>query len=341
MRPHFLHVLAPFLSLVVGVAAARAAGEPLATLHEYVMGTMAEIRIHGAADPAGASAAAEAVMAELRALDRLMAVQRPDSDVSRMNRIAAGAAVPVDPRVLEVLRAALRMHDLTGGAFDVTVLPVVRAWGFDGAQPHRPTGALQRIAGSENIRIDEATGTVRFRDAATAVDLGGIAKGYALDRGRAVLRAAGVSSAYLDLGGQVATLGPAPDGGLWRIAIRHPRQPGALLGVVSLGEGSVSTSGDAERFVEDDEGRAGHVIDPRTGRPATRLVVATVVAASATTADALSTAALVMGGDDFLPLADRLGVEALLGTLVRPSEVRTTQTAGLRFEPAYNERDIL
>jgi thiamine biosynthesis lipoprotein len=322
------------LPFVVAAGSARGAGEPLAMLREHTMGTVAEIRVHGAADPAAAAAAAEAAMAELRAIDRLMAVQRGDSDVTRMNQIAARAAVPVDPRVREVLRVALRMHDLTGGAFDVTVLPVVQAWGFDGSQPHRPTGAVPRIAGSNSVRLDEVAGTVRFLDPATAVDLGGIAKGYALDRARAILRAAGVSSAYLDLGGQVATLGPAPDGGLWRIAIRHPRQPGALLGVVSLGEGSVSTSGDAERFVEDGEGRAGHVIDPRTGRPATRLVVATVVAVSATTADALSTAALVMGGDDFLPLASRLGVEALLGTLIRRSEVRTTQTAGLRFEPA-------
>jgi len=200
--------------------------------------------------------------------------------------------------------------------------------------PARPTGAVPRPAGFRTLRLDDAAGTVRFTDAAAGVDLGGIAKGYALDRARDVLRAAGVRSAWLDLGGEIATIGAPPDGGRWRIAVRHPRRAGAVLGILEMGEGAVSTSGDGERFVEDAAGRAGHIFDPRTGRPASALVTATVVASSATLADALSTAAVVMGDEAFERLARRLDVGAVLGELAPDAAVRVRVTPGLRFEPA-------
>ena len=214
------------------------------------------------------------------------------------------------------------------------VLPVVLAWGFEGSTPVRPAGAVSRPAGYRTLRLDEAAGTVRFGDVRTGVDLGGIAKGYALDRARDVLRAAGVRSAWLDLGGEIATIGTAPGGGRWRIAVRHPRRSDGVLGVVEIGEAAVSTSGDAERFVDDAVGHAGHVVDPHTGRPAHALVTATVVARSAMLADALSTAAVVMGDDAFEPLARRLDVGAVLGELVPAAGIRVRVTPGLRFEPA-------
>jgi thiamine biosynthesis lipoprotein len=329
-------VLALVAGLGVAVPATAAPGPdaPLASLREWVMGTMAELRVHAAADAPVARAALDRAMAEIRDVDRLMAVQRPDSDVSRANREAAERAVGVDPRVLEVLRTSMEVSRLTDGAFDVTVLPVVLAWGFTGSSPARPAGVVPRPAGYRTLRLDGAAGTVRFSDARTGIDLGGIAKGYALDRARDVLRAAGVRSAWLDLGGEIATIGTPPGGGRWRIAVRHPRRSDAVLGIVEVGEAAVSTSGDAERFVDDAAGRAGHIFDPHTGRPAQGLVTATVVAASATLADALSTAAVVMGDEAFERLARRLDVGAVLGELVPAAEIRVRVTPGLRFEPA-------
>jgi thiamine biosynthesis lipoprotein len=198
-------------------------------------------------------------------------------------------------------------------------------------------GTVSQPAGYRALAIDEAAGTIRLTAPNAGVDLGGIAKGYALDRAREVLRARGVRSAWIDLGGNVATLGLPPEGGRWRVGIRHPRHPGAVLGVIEVGEAGVSTSGDAERYVEDEQGRAGHVFDPRTGRPADRLVTATVVAGSAGLADALSTAAIVMGADAFVALAERLEVAAIVGALDPPNDIRLTMTPDLVFEPAAAE----
>jgi thiamine biosynthesis lipoprotein len=314
--------------------AGAASPVPAAAAREWTMGTIAEVRVYGVAEERAARRAVEAALAELRAVDRLMAVQRPESDVSRVNREAARHDVQVDRRVIEVVRAALEMSRLTSGAFDVTVLPAVLAWGFTGPTPHRPAVPARAAAGPAAVVVDERRGTIRFTTPDAGIDLGGIAKGYALDRARDVLRAHGIRAAWLDLGGNVATLGLPPGSAHWRVGIRHPRHEGMLLGVLELGEGAVSTSGDAERFVEDAEGRAGHVIDPRTGRPADRLVTATVLAPSAMLADALSTAAIVMGTRAFTPLARRLGVEAALGVLEAPDEVVLATTPGFAFEPA-------
>jgi thiamine biosynthesis lipoprotein ApbE len=290
-------ILKTIFSVAVVFATAGDALAVLASSSEYVMGTVAEIRIHDARDGAqGARAALEAAFAEIRAIDRLMAVQRPDSEVSRLNREAATHAVRVDPRVIEVLEASVAASRLTGGAFDVTVLPVVRAWGFTDGRPARPAaGAPATIAGWRSLALDPEHGTVAYRSLETAIDVGGIGKGYALDRARDRLHAHGVRSAWLDLGGQIATVGRPPDAPRWRIGIRHPRRAGALLGVVEIGEASVSTSGDDMQFAVADGRRWSHVIDPRTALPVTDMASATVIGASATMVDALSTAAVVLG----------------------------------------------
>ncbi|HWP66390.1 MAG TPA: FAD:protein FMN transferase [Candidatus Limnocylindria bacterium] len=324
--------------LLVLAARALAAPEPQAAAREWMMGTIADVRIYAAPNLGAARHALEAALAELRRIDRLMAIQRPESDVSRLNREGARGPVAVDRRVIEVVQRSIEVSRLTGGAFDVTVLPVVRAWGFDGPHPRRPATAPPRPAGYGALEVDEAAATIRFKAPDAGVDLGGIAKGYALDRAREVLRARGVRSAWIDLGGNVATLGLPPGAPRWRIGVRDPRRSGGILGVIETLEAAVSTSSDAERFVDDEAGRAGHVIDPRSGRPANALVTATVVAGSATLADALSTAAVVMGRERFVMLARRLDVEALLGSASTRGDLQLTSTPGLRFEPG-NSRE--
>jgi thiamine biosynthesis lipoprotein len=321
------------LGILVSLAAApsSAAPRPQAAAREWIMGTLADVRVYAAPDAATAHEAVQAALAELRTIDRLMAIQRPDSDVSRVNREGGAASVVVDRRVVDVVLRSLEVSRLTDGAFDVTVLPVVLAWGFDGPAPHRPAASPALPAGYRTLIVDQRAAAIRFAAPNAGIDLGGIAKGYALDRARELLRARGVRSAWLDLGGNIATLGLPPDGSRWRIAIRDPRRPGTVLGIVEVEEAGVSTSSDAERYVEDERGRSGHVIDPRTGRPASALLTATVVTPSATLADALSTAAIVMGADDFTALARRLGVAALLGSAPSSDGLQITSTPGLRF----------
>ena len=322
----------PIVAAVVLGLVTTAVASPLAARREYLMGTLAEVRVHAIDRGKDPEQAIEMALGELHAVDRLMAVQRPESDVSRLNRDGARRSVPVDVRVIEILQISRRLAQLTAGAFDVTVLPTVAAWGFLGSTPSRPTGAPQPAPGFERIVIDSDRSEVRLTGAGVGIDLGGIAKGYALDRARAALLRAGVRSAFLDLGGNVATLGSAPDGGRWRLGIRHPRRPGAVLGMVEIGEGSASTSGDAERFVEDEHGRAGHVFDPRTGTPARGLVSATIVSAAATLADGLSTAAIVLGRDGLAPILPTVGAQAVLVRLGDDGHLRVWVSPGLHFE---------
>jgi thiamine biosynthesis lipoprotein len=312
------------LAALVHAATVEAAPVPLAAAREYVMGTIAEVRIYDA-PAARARPALAAALREIRTVDRLMAVQRPESELSRVNRGASAAPVAVGWRLMEVLRTSARVSRLTAGAFDVTVLPAVPSLALHGA-PARGADGAGAVAGFRHVVLDPVARTVRFTDPRTGIDLGGIAKGYALDRARAVLERHGVTSAYLDLGGNVATVGRPPDGPWWRIGIRHPRDAGALLGVVEVGETAVSTSGDAER--------PGHIIDPRRGGPARALVSATVVTESATLGDALSTAAVVLGAGAMRPLLARLsggGVFARAGT---GGVIAVSTTPGVRFRAA-------
>lgn len=302
------------------------------------MGTIAELRIYDRRDPASLRAALDAGRAELHTIDRLMAVQRSDSDISRLNAHGTQGPVRVDGRVVEVLEAARAVSNLTDGAFDVTVLPAVQAWGFTAGAPHVPT-VTPAIAGYSHVLIDASSGTVALTDPGAQIDLGGIAKGYALDRVRGILRAHGVRSAYLDLGGEVATIGHPPDAPYWRIGIRDPRRPGAVVGTLELGEGAVSTSGDGEQFVIADGTRFGHIFDPRTGAPARALVSATVVAASATRADALSTAAVVLGPTAARPALRRVAAEGIFIDLEDDGRLIVATTAGARFHRLADQEE--
>jgi thiamine biosynthesis lipoprotein len=322
------------LAFAVPSVGAASVADPLAAAREYVMGTIVELRVYTAGEPGRVPLALQAALREIRTIDRLMAVQRPESDVSRVNREGARGPVSVDRRVIEVLEASLAASRTTEGAFDVTVLPVVRAWGFTDGHPARPSKSTVRVAGWRSIVVDVPNGTVSLRDAGAAVDLGGIGKGYALDRARDVLRAHGVTSAWIDIGGEVATLGGAPEGGPWRVGIRHPRRRGEILGVVEIDEGSVSTSGDEVQYVEEGGRRFGHVVDPTTGAPAEGLASATVIGRSAATTDALSTAAVVLGPERAPAILARAGVESVLARDDRDGRLALTVTPNSRFRAA-------
>jgi thiamine biosynthesis lipoprotein len=317
--------------LALAATAGAVVSPPIAASREYVMGTFAEVRVYDASGDA--RVAVEAALRELRAVDRLMAVQRPDSDVTRLNRDGASGPVAVDARVIEVIEAGLEVGRATDGAFDMTVLPVVRAWGFIDGRPHRPIVPPPRPAGAAAIRVDAAAGTVRFTDATAQIDLGGIAKGYALDRARDALRARAVRSAWLDLGGQIATLGAPPDGPRWRIALRHPRRAGDVLGVVEMGEASLSTSGDAEQYEAEPDGhRVAHIVDPRSGAPIVDAPSVAVIATSATQADALSTAAVVLGTARARALLQTVGADGVLADVDREGRVTVSVTPNVRFQ---------
>ena len=249
-----------------------------------------------------AEEALDAAEAEIRRLDALLSTGSPDSEVSRLNRDGGGE---LSEDTLALVKAALAAYEDTGGAFDITVLPLMELWGFPSGALHVPSGEeLEQalaVTGSGRLSLD---GSVLSLEPGTEIDLGGIAKGYASARLMEIFRSFGIESAVVSLGGNVQCLGAKPDGSLWRCGIRAPGAGAAssssedLAGVVTVRDRAVITSGSYERRLTDPVTRRTyhHILDPSTGRPAdTGLASVTIVSGDGTLADALSTACFVMG----------------------------------------------
>lgn len=272
------------------VAAVPAAAAVSATRAELVMGTVARVTLDEPRDDAFAAA-----FGALRRVDAAMSLYRPESDLVRVNIHAAHHAEPVADDLFECLVRARALSEITDGAFDVTILPLLRGWGAYRDLEYLPAGRIDAV-GWGGLVLDAATRSVSFARDGMAIDLGGIAKGYGLDRARAALLATGARRGLLDLGGNLLLVGDGPEG-RWRIAVRDPADPEGSLGTLGLDRDlAVATSGNYERDFSAEGWRApSHVFDPRTGRPAAAGLAVTVWAPAATTADALSTALLVIG----------------------------------------------
>jgi len=269
---------------------------------ELVMGTMARVAL----PPSSASASAfEAAFAALREVDATMSLYRPDSELVRVNARASEHPEPVDAALFGLLTRARELGLESDGAFDVTVLPLLRLWGAYPELSYLGAGSVTAV-GIEGLRLDAAAHAVSFARSGMGIDLGGIAKGFALDRARVALAAAGIDNARLDLGGDLAFVGAGP-GGAWRAAVRDPDAPDRPLGVLAVGaDASLSTSGNYNRDFAHEGWRApSHIYDPRSGRPVTRDLAVTVWSSDATTADALSTALVVLGPEGAAALLAR------------------------------------
>ena len=292
-------------ALLAGCSAAPGApsggGSAQRTL--FSMDTLMNLQITGPQ----AQEALEAAVGELGRLDRLLDRNEPESDISRLNAHAGdGTFVTLDGSTLELLELCRSCYETSGGAFDCTIAPVMDAWGFGGTGEdyHVPSQAeldvLLPLVDSTALEIDTGTGSARLTASGMAVDLGGIAKGYAADRLLDLLEDYEVDSALLDLGtSTIAALGERDGGGPWRIALRDPSDGERQLGVLALSGQALSTSGGYERQFEENGVTYHHILDPRTGYPAeTGVLSVTVVGESAAVADAWSTALFVLGPEE-------------------------------------------
>lgn len=235
---------------------------------------------------------------KLLELERLWSVTDPVSDVYAVNH-GDGQPVSVSEETAELLSFALQMAEETGGALEPTIYPVLTAWGFTTEENRVPSDTeiteLLRNVGYERIRLEDTTVQL---DSRMMLDLGSVGKGYAGDLTAQVLKDNGITSALLDLGGNIQAVGARPDGSPWRLGLRDPFSDGTL-GVLEISNQTVVTSGAYERyFIGEDGTRYGHIIDPATGYPAeSGLASATVIAEEGQLCDALSTALYVMGVD--------------------------------------------
>lgn len=233
-----------------------------------------------------------------RTIEGLLSNYQADSEISRLARAAGGPPVGVSRETFEVLELSKQFGQLTGGAFDVTVAPLVRLWGFGAPPPINPPEPKQiedKLKLVDFRRIELSPGTAHL-PAGMSVDLGGIGKGFAVDKAfEAVCRASSIA-VMLDLGGNMRVAGQAEAGVNWIIGVRNPFDKEHLVGKIALPSGmAVATSGSYERFVDLGDRRYSHIIDPRTGYPVEGMAGVTVVSPTATTADALSTGLFVLG----------------------------------------------
>ncbi len=265
------------------------------------MATRFELVLHGS-DAIALRAAGEAALAEIRRLEEALSFYLPTSELSRLNRRAAAGPVAVTPLLFGLLRHARRLHSRTDGAFDVTIGPLMKCWGFTGSGGARPSeDAIKRarsVTGMDLVKLDASRRTVRYQRAGVQIDLGAIGKGFAIEEAISVLRSCGIERAFLHGGtSSMAAMGCPPGESAWKVAVAAP-DTDQVAAVVHLKNEALSVSAPAGKAFREGSSTYGHVIDPRTGRPVQGALLAAVSHASPTVCDALSTALLVLGCGD-------------------------------------------
>ena len=290
-----------------GAAAAAASGVAATRLETArpALGTWVRV-VAVSDDEARAARGIEGAFAAIARVDRQMSIHRPDSQIARVNAAAGVSAVAVDRDVIDVVERALEGARLTGGLYDPTILPLMRLYGFyeskRSAYPSdREIADALHVTGHRLVTIDRGAGTVGLTRRGAALDLGSIGKGWALDRAVEALRAAGISSALVDVGGNVYAMGTPDAGGAagpagegWVIGVAHP-VTGAVVRRFVLRDEAIATSGNAEQTHRLGAARVGHLLDARRGRPADGPLSATVRAKTGVDSDRGSTMAFLLG----------------------------------------------
>lgn len=289
-----------FVALSLPLAARRRL--PLVRRSAPLMGTLADIQV-AHRDERRAAAAIDAALAELHRVETLMTRFRATSDIGRANLAASREGVPVSADTGAVVEAALEWAQLSDGAFDPALGSATRLWDVLERREPPPERSVARLAGRRLYRsVDVARrgpgAVVRFGDPDVQLDLGGIAKGFGIDRAVARLRELDIRHALVTVGGDLYALGTSPAGGPWSVGIRDPHDGGRLAATLAAEDRAITTSGDYERYFDWRGRRYHHLIDPRTAAPRRSAVHSvTVLGADCMNADAAATAAFGLGTD--------------------------------------------
>lgn len=273
---------------------------PTVTLACHAMATRFEVVLHGD-NESHLRAAGEEALAEVNRVENQLSLYRPGSEIAQLNARAASEPVRVSPEVFSLLQHAAQLTAETGGAFDISIAPLVRCWGFMNNAGRLPASeeieAARELVGMDKVLFDVRERTIRFARPGVMLDLGAIGKGYAITRGMEILRVAGVTSALFHGGtSTVGAIGHPPDAEFWRVAVDAPSSDGGkTTREFHLHDEALSVSAVWGRMFSAGDKKFGHVIDPRTGQPVTSAVLAAVVLPDATETDALSTALLTLG----------------------------------------------
>jgi len=280
---------------------------------EAIMGTEVSVELQ-ADSREQAECAIAAVMAEMHRIDDTMSPHKADSELSRVNAGAASAPVVVSQGMFGLLARALAFSKLSGGAFDITFASAGHLYDYRAGVAPDASALNDALALIDwrHVHLDPATRGVRFARAGVRIDLGGFAKGHAVDNAVAILRRLGIANAMVAAGGDSHVMG-VRGSRPWTVAIRDPRQEGGVVAVLPLQDVSISTSGDYERFFERDGVRCHHLLDPRTGRSPAGVRSVTIIADDGLTTEAFSKTVFVLGVEDGLRFVEaHAGVDAVI-----------------------------
>jgi FAD:protein FMN transferase len=317
-------LLSTVLALFVLIQPARA--EWVERVEDGIMGTRIVVELW-ATDKAQGDAAIEAVLAEMRRVDEAMSTYKPTSELSIVNAQAAQKPIKISAELFDLLSTALEYSRITDGAFDITYASVGYMYDF---RKHVHPDEKQIAAALpginyRHVELDNKNSTVHFPRAGVRIDLGGIGKGHAVDRGIAILQARGVGHALVTAGGDSRIIGDR-FGQPWVVGIRHPDRKDEVIARIPLEDAALSTSGDYERYFDENGVRYHHIIDPKTGRSASKVRSATIIGPTATRTDGLSKTAFVLGPEKAIEIYNRL--EDIDAVLVTP-EGKVLYTKGL------------
>jgi len=306
------------LSLIFGIlVASTTSSAELKTHNETrsLMGTRVEITARGA-DAQKLNQAVNKAFAEIKRIEEMMSEWEKGSELSRINRNAGKKAIKVSPEILEIITQSIKFSQISRGAFDISWAVLAELWNFSREEPAIPqkekVAEALKLVDYQNIAVDRENSTVLLKNKGMRIGLGGIAKGYAVDRAIQALQQEGVKDAIVNAGGDLRVIGKK-DGQPWRVGVQDPRERGNLLGVLEITDTSFASSGDYERYFIKDGFRYHHLLDPKTGFPAQECRSVTIICPSALRADALSTAVFVLGSVAGLELIEELfGAEVLI-----------------------------
>ena len=283
-------------------------GQKFPSKKEFLMDTEVEIIL-----PQGSEEDFAAAFDEIKRIEKLMDIHDPESEISRINRLASKESIKVSKEIFMVLKKALKYSRLTSGAFDVSIRPLSTLWGGKGQLKEVPEikeiEEKLLLVDYKNIILNERNQTLEFKRESMALDLGGIAKGYALDRAIKVLQGRGIKEALINAGGDIRVMGER----VWKVGLQHPRKGKEVLAVIRLKDQAIATSGDYQRYFIKEGKRYHHVINPETGYPVTECMSVTIIGPEAIPVDVLATGVFILGPEKGLELIESLkGVEGII-----------------------------
>ena len=284
---------------------------------QLLMGTLVEITVPYSSSPESL-AAVENAFDEIKRIEKLMSSHLESSEVSQINRNAGGELITASPETIKLIQEGIRWGEMSQGVFDITIGPLIKLWGFEGGQKLVPDSdsleSAMSLVNFKNIEIED--NKIRLKFPGMALDMGGITKGYAVDRAIEILKKSGVKGAILNAGGDLMTFGNRSDKDPWIIGLQHPRNPEEISASFAADNSragtSVATSGDYQKFFIVNGKRHSHILDPKTGMSNSEVISATVTAPSVMQADILATIAFIMGPDKGKVFLEKLdGVDAM------------------------------